>query len=722
MKIFVFPEDKEGKRPSVEKFKTAAAERFLTYYDQRTDIDESYDMSDWMYKGGQARGKFDTERRKWCPREVDGKANMGSIIAHRQINTLAGTLGAILMSGRDLWRYSDKPVNGNPSSGDTGSMPAAQMDALSKWIQKNDNFDKKIPEFCVAINKHSNIFAWIGVKNEESTVMESTLEFEQIGTDPITGVPQFNFVRKPAKRKAVKTPIPTVRFPYPRNVYMDRYISDVQDQEFVMVLSTTTKSKLMREGKWLDQIALSKLDPKAMEWDGNYGGEGKQSDEENADRDFSPTNTGLMLRWDVYGRVPVKEGEYFDGTGELDPEDPMAGVQYKLLWGVFVGNTLEDAECLKLVDDFDPDDEIPIQAIRVIPDNPDMLYHTFHTDVIRPSYAADCSFLNTAVDQHAMVTDPPLEIVHGAHFVKDFTMKHGQRWHVKTKGAVSPMLLRDTTQTSAQMREMVRNDAKMALATDSAKLGEYAGARTSASEFMQVSQATDMTLAMKNAYVAGQFLPWLAKKYMSYCREFMPPECIQRILNEMMFPAPKGEFIGEYDVVVDIVGQYEDDQRREAGLDRMMQILANPTFVQSSTHKLNVGELIKMYVEAKRLPVSKLISEPDVTDSEKAARMRIQEMLTSGVYQPPVPGESAEIHLRTAVAERLRWRGLENADDPRVPNIPLIDQYIGDLKTMMQQQAPAQQMPTEQPAEMTPGQQAAAPMAAELGAAMGGIA
>jgi hypothetical protein len=722
MSIIMFKENEEGKRPSVEAFQAIAETRFQDFYQQREDIDESYQLADWMYKGGQARGIFDAERRQWCPREVDGKANMGSILAHRQVNTLAGTLGAILLSGRDLWQYHDKPTSGNPASSETGATTAAQMNALAKWIQKHDDFDKKLPEFCLAINKQSNIFAWLGMRNEETTEVGSELDVVETGeVDALTGTPLYDYERKTRVRKGIKTPFPSVRFPYPRNVYMDRFLADVQDQEFVFVLSTTTKSKLMKEGKWLDQKALAKLDPGAFEWDGNYGGTGKQEDEENAGREHNPR--GLMLRWDVYARVPVKAGEMYDPAKdeEKDEDDPLKGVSYKLLWGVFVGNSMGDSVCLKLMSDFDPDDEIPLQAIRVLPDNPDMLYHTFHTDVIRPSYAADCSFLNTAVDQHAISTDPPLQILHGAHFVKDFTFKHGQRWHVKVKDAIMPLQIPDRTGTSMAMREQVRDDAKMALATDSAKLGEYAGARTSASEFLQVSQSTDMTLAMKNAYVVGQFLPWLARKYVSYAREFMPPEVLQRILNEMMFPEPKGEYIGNYDVTVDIVGQYEDDQRREMGLDRMMQILANPAFIQSQTHKLDVGELVKMYAEAKKLPVGRLVQPPNLTDSEMAARQRIGNMLISGVYQPPQPGESVEIHLRIAVAERLRWRGLEKSQDPRAVNIPLIDQYIGDLKTLIGGAGGGQEQPQEaMPGEMTPGQEAAAPAAAELGAAMGG--
>ena len=253
-KIIAFVEDEDKKR--VRDVTAAHFDRFRT---QREDIDEAYDISDWMYKCGTYRGTFDTERATWVPRYIDGKANVGSTLLHRQVNTLAGMLGAILLSGRDLWRYSDKPTKGNPDSEETGAMTADQMNAMARWVQKADGFDQKIPEFCVAIFKHSNIFAHISMKREKRDVWEAELVAEADGVDG-AGDPQVKFRKKMKRRKGIGYEYPTVTFPYPRSIYADKYIRDIENQECVIMLSQTTITKLMKEGKWLDQDEIGKLD------------------------------------------------------------------------------------------------------------------------------------------------------------------------------------------------------------------------------------------------------------------------------------------------------------------------------------------------------------------------------------------------------------------------------------------------------------------------------
>jgi hypothetical protein len=156
-----------------------------------------------------------------------------------------------------------------------------------------------------------------------------------------------------------------------------------------------------------------------------------------------------------------------------------------------------------------------------------------------------------------------------------------------------------------------------------------------------------------------------------------------------------------------------------AKLNQLMQIVAsNPALMQSQTHQIDMGELMKAWMEKSKLPAGKIIKAPMNADSEANARQRVNNMLLTGQYTPPVEGENVEVHLRIARAERLRWKGLEGVQDPRVPNLPLLDQYIEQLKSMGEtaQQAGA---PV---AEQTPGQEEGNQMAAQLGAMMGGVA
>jgi hypothetical protein len=390
-----------------------------------------------------------------------------------------------------------------------------------------------------------------------------------------------------------------------------------------------------------------------------------------------------MLRWDIYKRVLMNGSDV--ATVENTKED--SKITSKLVWLTMIGNTIEDAVILSAREGFDPDDEIPLVAIRVSSDDGDMLYHTALSEVMRPGYATDCALINAAVDRDAILNDPPLLIVDGMHSVKDFTMKTGQRWRVRSRDAITPMQVPNTVMQTVQLREQVREESKQALATDSTKVGEFAGARTSAYEVQKVTASTDNTLAMRNMYIVLQLLPWMARKYVSYYREFIPMEIIQRVANEAMPGRIHGTYIGEYDFDADIVTQYINDTEMSATLDAMMGVMSNPTFQQSETHKTDIGELVRLYVESKKLPSDKLILPPGSPDSESNARSRINQMLLTGVYTPPIEGENMGVHLRVAKAERLRWAGLEENDDKRAKNIPLIERYIQDVQGLQEQGA-----------------------------------
>lgn len=712
MKVMLF-EDKEH----IEFLRDHAKTHFDRFYEQREDIDAAYEIADWQYKAGTNRGTYDTERRKWIPRYANGKSNAGSTVSHRMVNTLAGILGEILLSGRELWRYTDPHMENNPDAGETGRFTADAMNALSHFIQRQDEFEQKIPEFCTSIFKSSNIFAKISVNRKERTVWEPEDVVDTVGTDE-TGEPILETTRKNTKKTKYEFAYPTVSFPYPRNIYADKYIGKIQDQQVVIQLSTTTKHRLMAEGKFLKQEEVRLIDEEEMTWDGTYGGAGQNEDADNLNRDEFSQSAGILLRWDIYQWVPMTGTELMidENAAEEGPD------KMKLLWTVWIGNTLEDAICLKVVDDFDADGEIPIKEIRVSADEADTLYHTFLAEIIRPGYAADCTLLNTTLDNNAVRNDPPLSILEGAHSVTDFTYKKGQKWIVRTHDAIMPHPPEDTTQQTSILREQIREDIKLALATDPSKLGEYAKSHTSATEVMRVAGSTDVTIALRNAYIVGQLLPWLGRKYLSYSKAYIAPKTIQRILGEVLPIPPQGEMLGEYDVVVDIVGKFQDDRERATSMTQFMQTVSqNPQLLQSATHRVDLGEAVRVWAESLNVPTARLILPPNNVDSEQNARNRIQLMIKTGTYIPPQEGEMHDVHMRVARAERMRWRGIE--DDPRAENVELIDQYIQDLQGMLQQSqqgpGPAQQGMGQE--TETPGRAAGTPMAAQLGEMMGGL-
>ncbi len=680
----------------------AAKELIGKYFDdfrtQREDIDLIYELNDSMYKGATSRGRWDAQERKWIPLSTDNKANVGSVLLHRQVNTRAGMLGAILASGRPLWQYLDRYVEGIPLAAETGSFEAGIMNAFAKWALDQDGWAKKAPEFCTSIYKDSNIFAQVTLKEEEREVWVAE-DFEKgQQLDPETGEMVPVMGKRLGKKKGVAFNYPSFTFPYPRNIYVDKYISDMQAQECVIIHSLTSKARLMAEGKRLDQEAVASLDS-SVAWDGAYGSEGKESDAEHTDRDFDPNAlTGTMLRWDVFLNCPLLNKEWYDPeTAEGDTKD----YEIKRVYTVWVGNSPDNMVCVKSTDEFDPDGEIPLVPIRALPSDGDMFYHTTHGEVIRSVYCAVCAIRNATIDNFGIRARPPITVdINTMGLIKDLTWKPDAVWYVDGARPVSTFEPPDITAQSQNLISQLEEETKLALATDAARLGEYAGARTSKYEVQRVTSATDTTVALQNAYVIGQLLPWMAKKMLSYTQKFVDAEVIRRVVNAHLPQPVDGDAIGEYDIEVDLVGQYIEDQERAAEAAEAMQLVSMPANAQIIPPATRLA-LLKQFLEARKFKLARLDFEGQTADSEANAVSRIEQMLATGVFIPPNEGENVDVHLRVARGYALKWQGLEDAPDPRAANIPLIGQYIQAL--MQLKEAQDQQVAMQQQGMMQQG-------------------
>lgn len=666
-------------KEAIEKFQAYAHEEYLIYKADREDIDAINNEADAMYSCMRNKSFMASLRKKDIGIEKDTRSSVGSVLFHRQVNALASQMVAVMKSSPDLWRYVPVYNEGRPVSDQDAKAAADNANALARWIRRKDRFDEKIPEFAVSVFKNSNIPVMIQFKTEYKLVRATEPVYEAY-EDPETGEISSRVVGERKVVKRVSTGgYPSVVFPHWSMVYADRYIPDMEQQNCIIVLSFVTKAELQSEAKdgYIDEDAVRSLDAK-HEWDGSEGSAAIQDEARNRDRSFTPRK-GRYLRWDVYARVPINE------NGEWDEESDL-----QIWWGTFIGNSLDSAVPVAFSPNPDPDGEMPIRMISCMPDGSNELYHTTTAEVVRSLYSADATLLNLAIDNMANVNDPPMLIVDGQHRIRDFTFKKGQRWHVDNINAVKMFEIRDTTVNTIGLREQVRDDAKIALATDPSMMGEYAGARTSATEYMDVARNTKGPHLVRITYILNQLLPWMARKYISYAEAYMPPDQYVQIVDaEKQYRIRVGDAIGDFDVVVEIVDEYQRMEMMQREINQIMQIIGGvPYFQQSPSHTTDAGELLRLWLGVYKFNnVSRIVLPSMGVDAENAAMARINAMLNHGIYQRPQPGENHNIHMRVAQAERLRWRGLENSDDPRARNLPLLDQYINELKFMIQQGA-----------------------------------
>lgn len=678
--------------------------RFTEYYADREGYDEVDEINDSMYKGATSRGKWDAQERTWTPLIVDNKSNVGSVLFHRQVNTRAGMLGAIIASGRQLFKYVDRYVEGVPMAAETGAFEAGVMNSFAKWALDEDDWRRKAPEFCTDVYKRSNVFIMVGMDEREVSVLQAEDVEDGETVDEITGKPVPTY-KKVLKQKKLKTSRPTFSFPDPRNIYLNKNIANIQDQETVIILSLTSQAQLSADPQ-LDQDAVQAI-TKKEQWDGTYGSESIEAQRTNLpDRDSEvKAYSGTVLRWDVYQTCPMVGNEW------IADEDREEGtkVEFKRLYLTFVGNAPSSGKILRIADKFHPKGEIPLQPIRSIPTDSNEFYHPTHGEIERPVYTALCAIRNATIDNLGVRARPAMFFsMRDRGLMKDFTWKAGVKGFLEDMNNMPKTFEPpEMTMQSHDLIEQLKEETKLAMATDPARLGEYAGARTSKYEVQRVTGSTDTTIALQNVYVVGQLIPWMARQMLLYTQKFVDPKVIRRVVNAHLPQPIAGDMVGEYDIEVDIVGEYMEEQEKTSQAAEAMQILSSPTMAKIVPPATTLA-LLKQFFEARKFNVARLDFEGASKDSEANAMARVTQMLNTGVFIPPEQGESISVHLRVARAQRVRWQGLEESGDPRAANVELLDRYIQALTQMEQnenqQMAMMQQGMQQQPQEQGMGQ------------------
>ena len=649
---------------------------FTTYKGDREDVDDEMQIADYMYAAAQNRSIMSDEKSRGANLEKDSRSNVGSTIFHRQVNMLAAQLVNVINSQTDLVKYQTISNQIDPNSSQDGKAIAEQMQVLQRYTRKKDKFDFKMPEFAVNMFKKSTAFVMMTWNNHQKTLKRKVPVAKTTAVEG--GLFNVEIGEKTVNQK-VNLGYPSVKILDPSQVFADRWIPTIHQQNCVIVTEIKNRAEvaMMVNTEDFDRDQYLKLDDTYF-W--NMSDETQVENDESLNRqmDRSVSTTKMYRLYHIFILLQLDENGAL--SEEAEPE------MYYLR---VIGNDIKNGMLMSMdkLTEFDPDGEIPIQVINVNPDKFGELYHTSTASIVRSAYSVDCTLLNLAIDNMAAVNDPPLRILDGQHRVSDFTFKKGQRWHMDNPNAITQFELRDVTQNTGILREQIRREAMQALATDAPMMGEFAGARTSASEFIGVNQNTKQPHLVQINYILQQFLPWWGKKILSYWLYHGDPKQVLQITDmQKQFQISSDFSDVEFDVEVNIVQEYEDNMVRQQQIGNIMQIVGSSPFFQSSEHhSINPSALLKKWFNTLRWDASDIIDRPMGVDAEALAHLNVNNMLSSGQYIRPDPMSNLDVHLRVARGEEIRWRGLENSGDPRAANIPLIQQYIQEIIVMQQQ-------------------------------------
>lgn len=652
-----------GREELVSKAKKAAASYFDRFDSQRKEHEDIWKVADYMVKCAQNRTINSNEKSKGANLDDNAeRANTGSTLFYRQVNQLA-SMGYSIQTSKDA-PFKFKPIinEGVFDDPQEADEMANQWNVLARWTMKQDDFDRKSVDFWQQIRKYGNIPVMVYQKQKYGLRPVKT---------PDGGIDWKEFLVEN---------YPSLRILRVDSLYTDALIGDIQGQDCVILTSVSSSgdiANLVKSDEYSAEKAREIFKNRSRyKWDGEKGYKLSGFKRENQDITTDPdVVTDLFLTYDIFMRAPIEDGEW-------DDESPSSDIY----WMTVIGNDLGDGVMVRFEENPDPDGEFPIELIHEQPDDPDSLYHVCSAQVVRSNYSVECTLKNLAIDNGALICNPPLKEVEGAVRGTDRTFSSGQVFVMDSPEALQEFQIRDTTTNTATLLDYIQNDTKRALGTDSTMMGENFGARTSALEASNIYQNSVQPHLTSVNYILNQFIKFYARKISSYWRTYAAPGQVIAITNEGEFPEIRpANLHGEFEIEVDVVSEFEDDVVARQKVQEALTIVAqNPELMKN----VDVHELLIEWFRRNKFDYTKIVKRPMDADASFVARQENVGMF-NGQPATVKQGENLEVHLAEHKGERLRYNGVES----QFPSVSLLDQHITETEFAIQQQKAARARP-----------------------------
>lgn len=594
------------------------------------------------------------------------RSDVGASMFFRQIMQSAAKTFS-LQHGRDVFfKYVPVSTAGIPYSAEDGRLQAEQLNTLAKWNLDQDDFENRIlAPIDMMIPRDGLAFLlinWLRKKEKREFVIPGAID-EKTGT---AGEPTKLELELLTENRA------SFSIVSPFSVRLDPYIDNIQDQECFTItdlVGLTEVISMVKQGYWSEE-AFKQLTA-SNRWNGVAGNLAKADEAKNAGlSDETSANTGKYLLWRSWINLPI------DDTGSLDEKTV---VPQRFICD-FLGNKISEAVCMRIERNDDPDDEIPVEVVHDYPDSPDRFFHISKGHVLKNDYAVEVTAVNQMVDSASLIQSPPTVERKGA--VVSTSRKFGRSSRIVVRNSVTDDIrefqIGDHSQTSQLLLQYIKDDAKMAVATDPAQMGEGLGARASATEASGVMKLSAAPSVMNAKYITSQLFLFIGRKMASYWKQFSLPEQVIQITDSAspVQDIRPHQIYAQFDVRVDVVDEVVDDIVEE---NKLSQDLALFSRDQNLGSMVDLKGLLEEYF-IRRYKKPFISNEVDY-DAKAMASKENELMMREGKPSKVEPTQNHRVHLDAHRAERLRYNGLEQ--DDRFKQVELIDNHILEHEAAM---------------------------------------
>ena len=704
----------------VKKARDLAVTQYNHNRANRYEYEKVWRLADSMYKCGQNAAIAEQERQRHDRQayatssgaEVNDTARdqtltkaykKGATLFFRQVRTLASQIISVLNSKPDPYIYT--PVSGCKSfvSQAQAQEQAEQHNILARWARKKDGFDTKVISLIFLLMKYGNYPICVGWERNKARRVERMPIYGVAATEgedpPIIGW-RFNDDMKIIDNQ------PSLGMVEISNFWPDSAVGSIQKQTCIVVDDYVPLAEIQQDelanGFYRNTGGITLAD----QWGGVR--DDNQIEEQrtlSAGMTSEPIKqeTGLFKKSDVWINLPVND------QGVWDDSFPQ-----QKFWLTFIGNSLNDATCVRFERNPDPDDEWPFEMLHALPDDSGKLYHFGYAQALRGDYDEQSQTRQQLIDGRTLMNNRPLKAIQGEVFTQDLRYGKDKVYWVEKENSITDFQQQDIQQSGFLHLQYFDDDANRAAGTDKSLMGEFAGARTSATESSIVSQNSTNPHIMLAKYVLHPFLTFHARKNLGLWHHYGDNDMVLSITEKNIErKINPGEMFGEFDVEINLVDEFETNALNIQTMTQAVTTLV-PIFAGSMDLPRVGADVFGKIV--KGIDVSRWFKPDGNRDAIQLADHETRAMIDNGTVLNPNRGEAHDVHLGQHEQERMKWKGAEESN----PNVQILIRHIEMTKQLKQFEgqmaAMAGQMPNQMTGNQTVGEAQGNAMAGAMGA------
>lgn len=692
----------------IKKVLPKIQEYYNSHKSNRYVYEEIWRLADEMWKCGQNLAIRERERQRAdSQNDVDGAKDLtktkaqrkGATLFFRQVRTITSSIMSVLRSKPDPYKYVPIQDNDDFTSDEQATDVAEQHNLIDRWARKRDRFDSKAFEIIHAVVKYGNYPISTGWNRR---IQRRVDRFPIYAPNPDGGDPIISGYEHREEEKLVDNQ-PTLGAIPIENLWADPSVGDIQRQscilidDYVPLPDITSREKM--DGLYVNTDKITE----SHKWNGNR--EDNQILENRSlsaglSSDPARWATGLYKQTDVYVVLPITEDGRWDDAAPLSK-----------FWLTFIGG-LDSPVCVRFERNPDPDDEWPVKMLHAMPDDGDKLYHFGYAQALRGDFDEQTTTRHQLIDNRTLQNNRPAIAVQGEVFPDSVNgLRYGKDkviWCEK-KDSLTWQDTPDLSQFGLAHLAYFDDDANRTAGTDKPMIGEYGGARTSATESQIVSQNSAQPQLMLANYLLTDFLLFHASKSLRLFHLYGDDRMIRCITHKgQPRKINPSQLWGDFDVEISLVDDYERNAMNIQNITGASQTLI-PLF-QSVLDMPAVAE--DVFGKIFKMDVARWIKPNQNRDATRLAQAENRMMIDLGQFVAPSPGENHDTHLTEHKQEAIKWSGAEDTN----PNVQLINRHIEQQEMLksMEAQASTQNVPAMS-GNQTPGEVSGNAMAAQHG-------